>query len=212
MRNVNHNKRQNSAIGEFLFKKAPQFNGTDVLVFVPVYNEENTVAKVIKGIRDCCNFDLLVIDDGSTDSTSRILRQLDVGVLPHPQGMNSDVILSGLRVARALDYKYAIKIDGDMSISEKISSKQWEELEKEVKKLKEANKMAQMGLYEVVVVDTKKRKIIVKNIVIARNEDKAKMKVVIGHATDISDDVEFFVRCIGAWEDRKPKEVKIVKE
>lgn len=113
MRNVNHNKRQNSAIGEFLFKKAPQFNGTDVLVFVPVYNEENTVAKVIKDVRDCCNFDLLVIDDGSTDSTSRILRQLDVGVLPHPQGMNSDVILSGLRVARALDYKYAIKIDGD---------------------------------------------------------------------------------------------------
>ena len=113
MRNVNHGELRNRAIGEFLSKKASQFNGTDVLVFVPVHNEENTVAKVIKDVKDCCNFDLLMIDDGSTDSTPRILRQLDVEVLTHPPSMNSDVILSGLRVARALGYKYAVKIDGD---------------------------------------------------------------------------------------------------
>ena len=57
-----HNQLQSQAIGEFLSKNRFRFNGSDVLVFVPVYNEEHTVAKVVKGIRDCCNFDLLVID------------------------------------------------------------------------------------------------------------------------------------------------------
>lgn len=108
--------------------------------------------------------------------------------------------------------EYAIKIDGDMSISGKIDSKQWEELEKEVNKLKEANKMAQMGLFEVYVVDAKKGKLLIHNDIVAKNEDKAKLRVAMGHGTDIPDDVEFFVRCIGTWESRKPKEVKIVKE
>lgn len=143
--------------------------------------------------------------------------------------MNDDSISSGI-ANYALDWattsdtnvdwkyhtasEYAIKIDGDMSISGKISSKQWEELEKEVKKLKEANKMAQMGLYEVNVVDTKKNEEVAENIrVIARDEDKAKMVALteIGKSFDI-DNCTFFVRCIGVWEDKKPKEVKIVKE
>ncbi|KKN72805.1 hypothetical protein LCGC14_0406600 [marine sediment metagenome] len=110
--------------------------------------------------------------------------------------------------------EYARRIDGDMSISGKISSKQWEELEEEVNKLKEANKMAQMGLYEVNVVNTKKNEEVEENIrVIAKDEDRAKMVALteIGKSFDI-DNCEFFVRCIGQWESKKPKEVKIVKE
>jgi len=84
-----------------------------MLVFVPVYNEEHTVAKIIKEVRNCCDFDLLVIDDGSTDSTPGILRQLDVEVVIHPSGINSNVLLSALKVARALGYKYVVKVDGD---------------------------------------------------------------------------------------------------
>ena len=113
MKNLNHRQRQDQAIEEFLSKNRFRFNGSGVLVFVPVYNEEDTVARVIKEIRDCCDFDLLVINDGSTDSTSSILRQLDVEVVTHPSGMSSNVLLSGLKVARALGYQYAVKIDGD---------------------------------------------------------------------------------------------------
>ena len=69
-----------------------------------------------------------------------------------------------------------------------------------------------MGLYEVYVVDTKKGKLLIHNDIVAKNEDKAKLRVAMGHGTDIPDDVEFFVHCIGTWESRKPKEVKIVKE
>lgn len=108
-----HSQLQNQAVRKLLSKNKFRFNGSDVLVFVPVYNEEHTITKVVKGIRDCCNFDLLVIDDGSTDSTPGILRQLDVEVVTHPSGIKSNVLLSGLKVASALGYKYAVKIDGD---------------------------------------------------------------------------------------------------
>ncbi len=111
----------------------------------------------------------------------------------------------------------AIKIDGDMSISGKISSKQWDELEEEVNKLKEANKMAQMGLFEVYVVDTKNRKYM-SNVLIAKDESAAKLKQAQGLQRWLDDNkvnedfIEYFVRAIGVWEDKKPKEVKIVKE
>ena len=71
-----------------------------------------------------------------------------------------------------------------------------------------------MGLYEVNVVDTKKNQEVLENLrVIAKDEDKAKMFAVteLGKPLDIENH-QFFVRCIGQWESRKPKEVKIVKE
>ena len=113
--------------------------------------------------------------------------------------------------------KYAIRIEGDMSISGNISSKQWDKLEEEVKKLKEANKMAQMGLFEVYVVDTKNRKYM-SNILIAKDESAAKLKQAQGLQRWLDDNkinedfIEYFVRTVGIWKDKKPKEVKIVKE
>jgi glycosyltransferase involved in cell wall biosynthesis len=56
---------------------------------------------------------VLVIDDGSTDSTASILKRESVEVLSHSTCLGSMVILSGLKAGLALDYKYVIKIDGD---------------------------------------------------------------------------------------------------
>jgi len=113
MSHVNHNRQQNRAIEEFLSKGTYRFSGSDVLVFVPVCNEEYTVANVVNGIRESCNFDILVINDGSTDSTPQILQQLEVEFLEYPPGIDSHVIFTGLKVAYALGYKYVVKIDGD---------------------------------------------------------------------------------------------------
>lgn len=114
MKRVNsHQELQNQAMSEFLSKGTFQFHGSDVLVFIPVYNEEHTIARVIEKVKEDCSFDLLIIDDGSTDSTPDILQKLDVEVLKHPICLGSSVIISGLEAAYSLGYKYVIKIDGD---------------------------------------------------------------------------------------------------
>ena len=69
-----------------------------------------------------------------------------------------------------------------------------------------------MGLYEVYIVETKTPKVLESDTVIAKNEERAKIKVAVRFGEYDSDYIEFFVRCIGQWESKKPKEVKIVKE
>jgi glycosyltransferase involved in cell wall biosynthesis len=104
---------QNEAIKEFLSRNNHQLKGSEVLVFIPVHNEEITIAKVIQKVKQICNFDILVVDDGSTDSTNSIVKELGVEILKHPRCLGSMVLLSGLMVGRELKYKYIIKIDGD---------------------------------------------------------------------------------------------------
>lgn len=97
----------------------------------------------------------------------------------------------------ALDITGNTSINGDLTVTGKIKGGK-----------------DMMGLYEVNVVDTKKNEEVAENIrVIARDEDKAKMMALgeIGKIFNI-DNCTFFVRCIGQWESKKPKEVKIVKE
>jgi glycosyltransferase involved in cell wall biosynthesis len=106
-------KLQNEATKEFLSLSKHQLKGSEVLVFIPVHNEEFTISKVLEQVKQNCNFDILVVDDGSTDATNSITKQLGVEVLKHPSCLGSMVLLSGLSVGQALNYKYIIKIDGD---------------------------------------------------------------------------------------------------
>ena len=110
----NHRQQlQGEAVKEFLSQSHPRLNGSEALVYIPVRNEEHTIARVVERVRENCNFDIMVIDDGSTDSTSRILGEQQVEVLRHPTCLGSGVIISALEVGHALGYKYVIKIDGD---------------------------------------------------------------------------------------------------
>lgn len=44
----------------------------DILAVIPTYNNEKTLARVIGDVRRYCT-DVLVVNDGSTDSTADIL-------------------------------------------------------------------------------------------------------------------------------------------
>ena len=101
------------AIQEFIERDHPYFRGSDTLVYIPVYNEEQTIGKVISDVRANCIFDILIINDGSTDNTSSILSNVNIEVLNHPKRSGSMVILSGLEIAFKMGYRFAIKIDGD---------------------------------------------------------------------------------------------------
>jgi len=109
----NREELRRQAIAEFLSRNPHHFNGSEALVFIPAYNEEHTIANVVSKVRDACDFDLMVIDDGSNDSTPQILQALEVDVLRHPICLGSGVIVSGLEIGHSLGYKYVIKIDGD---------------------------------------------------------------------------------------------------
>lgn len=84
------------------------------IVVIPTYNNERTLAKVIEDVRQFSE-DIMVVNDGSTDSTSRILSQIqDIVLLSYKQNMGKGYALKlGLSKAFDMGFKYAITIDSD---------------------------------------------------------------------------------------------------
>jgi glycosyltransferase involved in cell wall biosynthesis len=84
------------------------------LVIVPVFNERGSVSKVVRRLRQSLpDFDVLVIDDGSTDDT---LRQIPAGVtvvsLPFNLGIGG-AMQTGYKYAALHGYDVAVQVDGD---------------------------------------------------------------------------------------------------
>ncbi len=83
-------------------------------MIIPVFNERGSVARVIQRLRRALpEFDLLVIDDGSTDDT---LRCIPAGVkvvsLPFNLGIGG-AMQTGYRYAALHGYDIAVQVDGD---------------------------------------------------------------------------------------------------
>jgi glycosyltransferase involved in cell wall biosynthesis len=86
-----------------------------ILVIVPAYNEEGSIVSVIEDLR--LNFpqgDILVVNDGSTDSTSVKAKAQGAAVvdLPYNVGIGG-AIQTGFLYARSGGYDVAIQFDGD---------------------------------------------------------------------------------------------------
>lgn len=86
-----------------------------VLIAVPAYNEEGTVRQVIDGLRDALpKFDLLVVDDGSTDGTASILDRLGVATERHTVNLGyGRAIQTALGYASRGGYDKLITVDAD---------------------------------------------------------------------------------------------------
>src|SRR5712692_3826967 len=51
-----------------------------VSVIIPAYNEQTTIAEVVQQVRAvACHEEIIIVDDGSTDSTRDVLQQLPPG-------------------------------------------------------------------------------------------------------------------------------------
>jgi hypothetical protein len=85
------------------------------LAVVPAYNEAATLGTVLDRLdREVPNFDVLVVDDGSTDETARIAGRGGARVLHHPFNLGiGGAVQSGFRFALANDYDYMVQVDGD---------------------------------------------------------------------------------------------------
>jgi len=86
------------------------------IAIVPAYNEEKTVGAVLSEIKEFCrDFDVLVIDDGSTDRTAEIARTVpgaQVVRLPFNVGIGG-AVQTGFLYARKHGYDLAVQVDAD---------------------------------------------------------------------------------------------------
>lgn len=84
------------------------------VVVIPTYNNDKTLKQVIDSVREYSP-NIMVVNDGSTDSTSEILaQQKDIHIISYFQNRGKGYALkTGLREAINLGYKYAITIDSD---------------------------------------------------------------------------------------------------
>ena len=85
------------------------------LAILPGYNEAETVARVIHSIREHePMFDILVVDDGSTDGTGDVARDAGAIVLRHPFNLGiGGAVQTGFVFALERGYEYAVQVDAD---------------------------------------------------------------------------------------------------
>ena len=83
-------------------------------VIVPTYNNQKTLKKVLDSILDFTT-NIIIVNDGSTDSTSEILKSYSqVTQIHHPKNLGKGRALrNGFRKALELGFEYAITIDSD---------------------------------------------------------------------------------------------------
>lgn len=85
-----------------------------ICVLIPTYNNEKTLRRVIDGVLEYTQ-NIIVVNDGSTDSTSEILKtysQLTILNLSENKGKGNGLKI-GFRKAKELGYHHAITIDSD---------------------------------------------------------------------------------------------------
>jgi hypothetical protein len=85
------------------------------LAIVPALNEAGMVGRVVRDIqREESGFDVLVVDDGSTDETVAEAEAEGATVLRHPFNLGiGGAVQSGYKYALAHGYDIAVQVDGD---------------------------------------------------------------------------------------------------
>ena len=82
-------------------------------VLIPTYNNAGTIRQVVEATRRYAS-DVIVVNDGSTDGTDRILRELGVTVVAYGRNRGKGYALkAGFREARERGFDYVITLDAD---------------------------------------------------------------------------------------------------
>jgi glycosyltransferase involved in cell wall biosynthesis len=107
-----------------------------VLVFVVALNEEKSLGPLLDEIRDTIGsrsgaWELVVVDDGSTDRTGAVAASRGVRVLRHPVNLGIGAAeQTGLLYAKKMKFQVAVRIDGDGQHSPESIADLLEELDR----------------------------------------------------------------------------------
>jgi glycosyltransferase involved in cell wall biosynthesis len=93
---------------------ASQFKKLKVAVLIPTYNNEQTLSDVIRSVQEYSE-DIIVVNDGSTDSTTELLKKFQqINLVSYtPNRGKGYALRKGFQRAIELGYDYVISIDSD---------------------------------------------------------------------------------------------------
>jgi glycosyltransferase involved in cell wall biosynthesis len=85
-----------------------------IVIVIPAHNEEEYIRSVITSCQLMGYNDIVVVDDGSTDTTARIAKKAGAAVLSHVINRGAGAATqTGLEAARILGADIAVTIDAD---------------------------------------------------------------------------------------------------
>jgi glycosyltransferase involved in cell wall biosynthesis len=86
------------------------------IIIIPAFNEEKNIAAVLSAVAaDAPGFDVVVVNDGSTDGTSAVARTFPgVRVIDLPENIGiGGAVQTGFLYAREHGHTLAVQVDGD---------------------------------------------------------------------------------------------------
>lgn len=86
-----------------------------ILIIIPAYNEEGNIERVVNHlIQNYPQFDYVVVNDGSKDSTAEICKRNKYNLLNQPINLGlAGAFQTGMKYACQMGYDAAIQFDGD---------------------------------------------------------------------------------------------------
>ena len=84
-----------------------------ICVIIPSYENAGTVADIVGRALNYCS-DVIVVNDGSTDSTDKVLSGMDITLVSYPVNKGKGHALrEGFRKARQMGFSKAVTLDAD---------------------------------------------------------------------------------------------------
>ncbi len=83
----------------------------DCIIIIPAYNAEKTIKSLLKSTK---KYSIIVVDDGSIDGTSKIVKSMNVPIVSHSKNKGvGEAITTGIEYGLSNGYSYAVTIDSD---------------------------------------------------------------------------------------------------
>ena len=106
---MNKKDNKNKKVEKKMDKKEPK-----ILLIIPAYNEEENILKVCRELDKYKQYDYVVINDGSKDSTLEILKENNINHIDLIFNLGiGGAMQTGYKYAYQNGYDVAIQLDGD---------------------------------------------------------------------------------------------------